>query len=771
VEIYSLQLLFSWLVALLLLGWLVLPFSHRIFPHLPDGGLAAGRVLSLLIISLFACWGASLHLLSLRFAPLLVFGLPIGCGLVALSRLVSYAQSRLEAGEWLRSRRRALLASELVFLGAFLFFAFLRLFHPSINEFEKPMDCAIIGALAKTNFLPAENPWFAGTAFTNYYYFGHLMGALLMRSFATPLPYAYNLIQAAFCALFLSTFWSLCAALCRSIARGTAVMGTVALCGNFEPLRQWLFLPSGLNRSISFPFLDWWSTSRVISGTINEYPFFTLALGDAHAHFFALTTATLILCSGFELIQAEKSKFKTGWPADSPRLLLMGALIVESGALLMTNTWDFPVYVLFSLGCLAFSSSVKEEARNIIAPRICEIFAFLLLPLLVALPFLARYKPQIGGFHLELWLPPGREFLLIWGGFLLLWALNGILQERYSPQPGSLSGRGPVRRRWLACFALIALLCGFISSAALLASLLALFVWTSLTLARFSRSEKTSRPQQRRAFILILAGCGLICLLLPWFGYLNGFFGGALRHQDTVFKFGLTGWLLLGTASLATLINLAWPFSPVNNSRKYASGLLLLLTTLLWIVPFCGTLSVIQARLAPGTIEGASPQALSLDGTVFLPTQDREAIAWLANHAPPDSTLIEPIGRDETGRFVAAYNRFGLVSALSGVPAYIGWPQHAGFWGAHPEEVRKRLLQVDSFYHDSNAALLFDLFDALPSPGQAVFCYSSPTFAELRTTFPHQTFVVWSFNRQSFHARQVFRSGGASIWRIERVAH
>jgi uncharacterized membrane protein len=200
---------------------------------------------------------------------------------------------RQEFFAWVKARRWALLFSDAVFIVAFAFFVWVRACHPNLNEFEKPMDSAIMGSLARTQFLPADNPWFSGVPFTNYYYFGHLMGANLARLFGTPIALAYNLIVPAFCAFFISILWSLCAALTGSNGRGAVTMTVVALFGHFEPLRQHA-------KTGQWWPVDWWATSRVIDTTadhtINEYPMFTLTLGDAHAHFFALPLAALFIC-------------------------------------------------------------------------------------------------------------------------------------------------------------------------------------------------------------------------------------------------------------------------------------------------------------------------------------------------------------------------------------------------------------------------------------------------------------------------------------------
>jgi YYY domain-containing protein len=685
--------------------------------------LAAGRVLGLLLLSLLTFWGASLHLLPLHFVPPLVYIATFSGAIFALTCTLGRARSHTEFWEWLLAQRAALLTSDLIFLGAFGFFVWLRCLHPVLNEFEKPMDSAIIGTLTRTDFLPAENPWFAGMPFTNYYYFGHFMGALLLRSLGGPLPYAYNLIQPAFCAFFLSVFWSLVAAFCRSNARGALVMAIVTLCGNFEPLRQWLFASPNLNRSAAFPFLNWWSTSRVIEGTINEYPFFTLALGDAHAHFFALAITSLVLCSCLELLVSLNKTISTSLWKEHRILLLLCLLAAALGALLMTNAWDFPVYLLLAITCLTIGAMRRKETTS--ASLFFVVLLLVFLSLLTAIPFLAHFKSQTGGFALEFWLPENRQFLLIWGAFLGLWTM------------GLLLGTTAPNRKW-ALLALALLLMGTVSAGVLLVAQIVLIVATITELRRRVCEGENHCAASSRCFVLILASCGLLALLAPQFGYLKGYFGGALRHQDTVFKFGLQSWMLLGTAAIVGVFG--WQSRSIVQKS-------LQITVVLWLIPLCCSLSLIVARIE------TPPRTLSLNGSDFLPRQDQQAIAWLARNASAHSVLIEPVGRDANGEFVGAYGRYGLISALTGIPDYVGWPQHARFWGAPNAAVERRLAWAEALYQGSATTLPSELLKAHPT----LYCYSSTATAVLPPQAPQRDFVL----------RPQFRAGDATLWKIE----
>jgi YYY domain-containing protein len=687
IDPYSVLLIVTWLIPLWLLGWLALPVSRHLFRDMLDGGLAVGRVLSLALISLIAFWLASLHLLSLRWSPYLwTLFLLVGAHAIAQRKNKGYA---LELQEFVRQKRLGLIISDFVFVLAFLFFIALRLFRPEINSFEKPMDSAIIGSLSRSDFLPAENPWFAGMDFTNYYYFGHFMASLLKRTFATPLPYAYNLIQPAFCAFFLSTLWALCATLCQSAKRGTIAFLIVGIGGNFEPLRQWLSPAATMNRSASFPFLDWWSTSRVIPNTINESPFFTLAIGDAHAHFFALALTTLLFSSCYSLISGASD-------AKSNRhFVLIGFIGLELGALLMTNAWDFPLYGLLAFLCTLF------WMRNAQTPGDCKpnpvvILRPALLPIalgvLVALPFLLRFKPQAGGIAWEMWPPPRHEFLLLWGGFIVLGLITLSLRS-IGPEYSQNRARAHRLYALAALVACLGFLIGpdvFVLAATTILLLLSMYRVRQL----FSKHIAGNTATRNSSYYLVhlLTFVGLIALATPHWLYIRGYFSGELRHQDTVFKFGQQAWLLFGLGASCGA-------TALFNKNRLWHILGAALSAAVWTIPFLSSLSIFLSAVTVPPPPSASAQFfLSLNGARFLPASDQIALLWLEAHAPKNSFVIEAVGRDTDGNFVGAYGQYGRISALSGVPAYIGWPQHAGFWGAQTDDIQARLSTTEALF-------------------------------------------------------------------------
>lgn len=378
---------FLWLILLWLIGWTFFPLSRRIWQGLlPDAGLAVGRVLGLCLWTVTAFWLGHLGVPP-RFCALLIFpALLVGGFFLWRERDI--------VCKTFRERRPGILAGEALFLGVFLCFFLLRCFGPETVDGEKQMDMAMIAACARADYLPPPNPYTSGERLTGYYYAGHLQTALLTRAiFSTP-QWTYNLMCATVPALAFSALFSLCGALCRSLKWGLIAVCGVLTLGTLAPLR--LIWPAVFGQSPGAP--EYFSTSRVIPFTINEYPFFTFAFGDLHAHLFAMPLAVLVLCLAWTLWQGGRSL---------PLVLCSVAL----ATLAMTNTWDLPFYLL--LACLAVWCG-----RKMVRDKTVAVTVLVFLTLLGASLFFLNLTTTSSGVHFLWPSSPLVAWLMVWGVFL-----------------------------------------------------------------------------------------------------------------------------------------------------------------------------------------------------------------------------------------------------------------------------------------------------------------------------------------------------------------
>lgn len=179
-----------WYFLLTLLGWLTFPLTFTLFPALTDRGYTLARAAGLLVWAyvfwLFASLGISQNDLGGILLALAV--------LIALSGF-SIVNRKSEIVNFLRSNIPLLLTTELLFLAAFAFMAFVRSANPELNGTERPMELAFINGILRSPTFPPQDPWLSGYAIS-YYYFGYVMTAMLAKLSGVNGSTAHNLMTA-----------------------------------------------------------------------------------------------------------------------------------------------------------------------------------------------------------------------------------------------------------------------------------------------------------------------------------------------------------------------------------------------------------------------------------------------------------------------------------------------------------------------------------------------------------------------------------------------
>ena len=325
----------AWYLTVFLLGVIAFPLGFVAFRRLRDRGYVLCKALGLLLLGYISWLLASLKLLPYTRATIVGVLLL----LTIVSAAVAWVQRRALA-DYLRARWRLLVANELLFLLFFLLFWLIRrgnpdLWHPVMGG-EKPMDLAYLNAIIKSSYFPPYDPWFAG-GYINYYYYGWVNVATLIKLTAIVPWVAYNLAIPTFFAL--TAMGASCVAfnllpaeedehkwLPRTLYYGIMGALLVAVVGNLGELKLLLNGLQELGKSARFastipglvpvvqtfsglwallakgqqlPFRsEWWywNASRVMThGEINEFPFFTFLYADLHAHLTAMPFALLAL--------------------------------------------------------------------------------------------------------------------------------------------------------------------------------------------------------------------------------------------------------------------------------------------------------------------------------------------------------------------------------------------------------------------------------------------------------------------------------------------
>jgi YYY domain-containing protein len=465
----------SWYLILTLLGWLTFPLVYHLFPALSDRGYTLARAAGLLIWGyifwLFTSFGFSRNDLGG-----IIFALAI---LIALS-VWSLVTNHVSLFSFLRTNKSLILITELLFLIAFAFLAFVRSANPELASTEKPMELMFINSILRSETFPPQDAWLSGFAIS-YYYFGYVLTAMLARLSDINGSTAHNLMTSLVFALgAVGSFGIVYNLLASSrfthhesdqsqivnhkssIASALLAPLFLLLVSNFEALLEvlhragigWVKDPKTLTwngpfwtwldmKELSQPpvepfawipdrYLWWWRASRVIQDydinggfreVIDEFPFFSFLLGDLHPHVLAIPFSLLAISVALNIYlggwKNSKVEFMGARLAISPIGFVFAALVL--GGLAFLNTWD--ILVAAALIVFAFVLwRANEEGWS--WARFEDLFLLALplgiLSLLLYFPFYLGFSSQAGGILPNfMYITRGTHLWVMWGTLLI----------------------------------------------------------------------------------------------------------------------------------------------------------------------------------------------------------------------------------------------------------------------------------------------------------------------------------------------------------------
>jgi len=693
--------LFSWFIVLQVLAWGTFPIAYSLFPSFPDRGYALAKIQGLLFSAYLSWLLASLNLLPYgRGTAWLSL---VGVLAVSLKLALSHRQELLK---FLRRKAGPLVFVEVLFLSAYLLFAFIRTYNPDITGAEKEPDFTFLNAILRSESFPPPDTWFAGESL-NYYYFGYLIWAHVIKLSGVSPPIGFNLAVATLVALSMVGAFSLGFNLTGRVRYGLFTAFLLCIAGNLDGFIQWL------ERGKLVPF-DWWRSSRVIPDTINEFPFFSFLLGDLHAHFMSIPFALLFLSLLYELtfITAKDLTRRHDTGAERPRKLFSSAPLfpfcISLGAASFLNSWDFPTYLLLTL--LGFFTRNLPLRHTLGIPRMIgrTLLIFLgvsLVSYLLYLPFHLSFTSQVSLADLR-WVSSSQRtglwpYLIIYGFFLFILITFSLYKFRQMLSPLSQDARSALLGGLLLSFPILHLLFNsWVIPLMLPFTLLFLMLWLQEK-GSTSPQEGASRFSYLLIFVAtaILIGCELV--------YIKDFYAHPLERQNTIFKFYYQVWILLsiGTPYLLYEIHTPQgkseePLSPYKTYWDYAFMLLLLAT---WIYPIWGTYEKCNRFIGAG--QGGLPYIPTLDGTAYIRYRypaEYKAITWLQENLTGRPVILEATGKP--------YSFYGRVSSNTGFPTVLGWGNHEALWRDQTwKSILERTRDIQTIYTMPDKSEVLDL--------------------------------------------------------------
>jgi uncharacterized membrane protein len=300
---------------------------------------------------------------------------------------------------------RSFLAIEIIFISLFIVGVLVRAANPRLEGTEKMMDSAILSNLLRHGKGVPVDTWYSPDNI-NYYYFGQWIIALLAKLSFTSLAYAYNLGCATIVALSGSVIFALTWTLTKKIAGGFLGVFLVLFASNLHPF---IALISGQNNYFFF------NSGRFIEQVINEYPFYSITLGDLHGHYLSLMLATAFFGLITLLVLTKNIKSK---------LLFSVAAGGFVGLMAATNTFDViscGLLYMATLGWVIYKQKLTIKQAGFI------LMGFVISSILFLIIFLTHFKPPVGGVGILLFKTPILHIFWQFGGVIFLSVASLIL--------------------------------------------------------------------------------------------------------------------------------------------------------------------------------------------------------------------------------------------------------------------------------------------------------------------------------------------------------
>ncbi|MGI5916970.1 MAG: DUF2298 domain-containing protein [Anaerolineae bacterium] len=669
---------------------------------------------------------------------------------------------------WRRSGRLILL-EEGLFTAAFALFVVIRLLNPDLWQpwfgGEKMMEIAILNALSRSAYMPPYDPGFAG-GYLNYYYYGQFIASIPMKLSGIAPEVGFNLAVPTIFALTISHCFGLGYHLAEGRidpdegesgddgAQGLSRAGLwgglgscvlVAVIGNLTGAIQWighLVRTGGGAIPLSF---DYWQSSRVIPFTINEFPFFSFLFADLHPHMIAIPFIVLAVAVALSpATDAGDGRGRALWWLRWP---IYGMIL---GALGPMNTWDVPAFWGIPAATLALIGAKDRGGWGALGGTLKGV-ALIALSLGLYAPFYAHFRAQYVGLDL---LPaesgsPLMPFLLIWG-FLLFVVVALLLMWRRSDCSADEDARAGRQRHIIFLgggLLSVALLAQGMAVPALLIPLLALSA-VCLLAAR----DAAALVQRLALFVAlgILSGIEFVTMR-------DFLAGGEWARMNTVFKFSIQAWVLLGITGGSALPAL-W-----RGWGRGLRGVFIVLLAASLLYPLLAVSARVEERFP-----GERPPRNTLDGTAYMTVgvyhwpdedhsivlrHDREALAWLWENVRGTPVIVEAA--------LGYYREGGLrVSSYTGLPTLVG---------AHQREQRPwdlvdaREQDAVAIYTTTDEEHLFDLL----TRHRVRYIYVGSLE---RIVYPERGVAKFERLADAGRLSRVYRNEGVVIYEVPRGA-
>jgi YYY domain-containing protein len=473
---------------------------------------------------------------------------------------------------------------------------------------------------------------------------------------------------------------------------------------------------------LSFPLSnrEWMMTpSRALpdaSGSpITEFPLMTFLWSDLHAHMMAFSLTVLVIAWALSVLLA-----KARWKSRMDAFLGFFLAGLAIGALKPTNTWDFYTYLALGVIVLAYAVWRYADVERIRLPllnwtkrlllTVGAVIALVGLSMLLYQPFTHWFAQSYNS--VEAW-TGGRSnissYFVHWGVFLFFivsWMSWEMRQWMAETPVSALRKLRPYRDLIIAAlilifFTLVVQQAWVMSSTqnvpwkgiTVLWLALPLAVWAAVLIFRPGMSDG-------KRLILFMVGTSLLLTMVVEIIVLRGDVG----RMNTVFKFYVQAWIMLGISAAAAF---GWLLSEIpkwlprwRTAWNLTATVLLTCAALYLLVAGMAKIRDRMNPAAPHTLDSMTYMAYAqyFDFGISIDlSEDYRAIRWMQENVQGSPVIVEANCPE--------YRWCSRFTIYTGLPGVVGWNWHQRQQRAlMANQVWDRIGEITTFYTTTDPA-------------------------------------------------------------------
>jgi len=634
----------SWWFLIFVLGLICLPLTFILFKKFWDKGYIFSKTISIITLTYLIFIGGVSKILTFTNLNLFLIILLI---LFLNCLILKNKKGFLFFVKTIKKNYKIFIFQEIIFLLILVVWSFIRGFASDIEGLEKYMDWGFINSALRSEFLPPQDMWFSGEVI-NYYYFGHLIFAVLTKLSTISSTITYNLSIATVCALTFVSSFSIASNLVflslkkinfkKIITAGLISALLLTFGGNLHSIYKIAkinIIDNGklvLTKEAIAKSVDsyWYPDATRFIGydpdvkdkTIHEFPIYSFVVADLHGHMndipIVLFFMAFLLASSFYL-----------------PVLIDKLLVIISGFTLsiayMTNAWDFAIYgLLFAF--FTFFLNLKKDSKTAITKTFINGILTIACWFIFSLPFSLNFIPMGEGIKISDTHSPFYQLFILYGGF------------------------------WL-----------------IILPVLLLFLIKKI-------NKKKLILKTSDLFVLAIIITATLLIIIPELIYLKDIYIYEHRRANTMFKLVYQAFIMYTLVSGYVFYKTRLLLKPKWLNFSYG---------LLFAIIF--SIHLIYPFFAIKSFYGNLQNYKGLWGLNYLKNDfpdNFNAIYWINKNISGQPVMLEAVGD--------SYTTFNQISVATGLPTVEGWIVHEWLWRGGYDKPKLRQDDVETIYENED---------------------------------------------------------------------